>query len=56
MLTIGLDSADVETITNQFEADSLRIQPLGFDSNDSIYWYFFGMSLLCVLKAKRLIL
>lgn len=40
---IGLDSADVETITNKLEADSLRIQPLGFDSNDSTYWYFFGM-------------
>lgn len=37
-----MDSADVELITNNIEADSLRIQPLGFDSNDSVYWYFFG--------------
>jgi hypothetical protein len=40
-----LDSSDVETITNGFEADSLRIEPLGYDSNDSIYWYFFGTRL-----------
>ncbi|KAG5675631.1 hypothetical protein PVAND_005519 [Polypedilum vanderplanki] len=40
-----LDSSDVEVITNKFEADSLRIKPLGYDSNDSIYWYFFGTRL-----------
>jgi hypothetical protein len=39
---LGLDSSDVEVITNKFEAESLRIKPLGFDSNDSTYWYFFG--------------
>lgn len=40
-----LDSADVELITNKFETDSLRIEPLGYDSNDSVYWYFFGTRL-----------
>lgn len=40
-----LDSADVELITNGFEANSLRIEPLGYDSNGSIYWYFFGTRL-----------
>lgn len=40
-----LDSLDVEAITNNIEADSLRIEPLGYDSNDSIYWYFFGTRL-----------
>jgi len=40
-----LDSADVESITNSSEADSLRIEPLGFDNNDSVYWYFFGTRL-----------
>lgn len=40
-----LDSVDVELITNRFEADSLRIEPLGHDSNCSVYWYFFGTRL-----------
>jgi hypothetical protein len=40
-----LDSADVESITNSFEVDNLRIEPLGYDSNDSVYWYFFGTRL-----------
>jgi hypothetical protein len=40
-----LDSADVEAITSKFEADSLRIDQLGSDSNGSIYWYFFGTRL-----------
>lgn len=40
-----LDSADVELITSGFEAESLRIDPLGTDANNSIYWYFFGTRL-----------
>lgn len=40
-----LDSTDAEVITAQFEADSLRIEPLGYDVNGSIYWYFFGTRL-----------
>lgn len=40
-----LDSTDVELSTNSFEADSLRIEPLGYDSNGSVYWYFFGTRL-----------
>lgn len=40
-----LDSANVEVITSQYEADSLRIEPLGIDANGSIYWYFFGTRL-----------
>ena len=40
-----LDSAKVEEITAQYEPDSLRIEPLGYDANGSIYWYFFGTRL-----------
>lgn len=40
-----LDSANVEAITSEFEANSLRIEPLGYDSNGSVYWYFFGTRL-----------
>lgn len=40
-----LDSADVELITNDFEPNSLRIEPLGYDSFGSVYWYFYGTRL-----------
>lgn len=45
MCDFRLDSADVELSTNSFKADSLRIEPLGYDSNGSVYWYFFGTRL-----------
>jgi hypothetical protein len=40
-----LDSADVENIIGNLEADSLRINPLGYNNNGSAYWYFFGTRL-----------
>jgi hypothetical protein len=40
-----LDSTNVEALTAQLEAESLRIEPLGYDANGSIYWYFFGTRL-----------
>ncbi|XP_037049291.1 uncharacterized protein LOC119083644 isoform X3 [Bradysia coprophila] len=42
---IRLDSADVGPIYNCLEPDSLRIDPLGRDSNNSTYWYFHGTRL-----------
>lgn len=40
-----LDSDDIPNIFNQFQSDSLRVTPLGFDSRDSTYWYFYGTRL-----------
>lgn len=45
-LLLGLDSADVDPVTSKFESDSLRIKPLGYDSNHSTYWYFYGALIL----------
>lgn len=54
-----LDSESVTRTLDNLEADSLRIEPLGFDGNDSAYWYFYGTRLyredyiLSVEKKKR---
>lgn len=45
MCEFRLDSSDVEVKTNSLGADNLRIHPLGYDCNDSVYWYFYGTRL-----------
>ncbi|CAG0886988.1 unnamed protein product [Cyprideis torosa] len=40
-----LESEDVQELIRNFEAESLRVVPLGKDDKGSTYWYFYGTRL-----------
>ena len=44
---------DVEKKLKDLEPDGLRLNPIGIDSNNVTYWYFYGTRLYKEVKGKR---
>lgn len=47
-----LDQEDVPEQLIRLESDSVRVDPLGYDSNSATYWYFYGTRLYREDKVK----
>merc|ERR1712029_99009 len=52
-LTELLQCDDVEKKLRDLDPEGLRLNPVGVDSENVIYWYFYGTRLYKEIKTKR---